>query len=152
MDVAASQHTHSSYSAAPRLVSQREDRGRNRDLCVIMWSFCCTFPSLSLNCKFQSASRSPCLLSLSFSVQLVACYRLSSPTQPFFSFTNCTCQDQHSALTLSTWLQTAESWSMCSCQRLHSSREGRQKRQQIWPGSLCCFSFAFQLFEVKWRL
>lgn len=81
-------------------------------------SFSCTFPP-------------SCLLSFSL-VYLVA--GLLCPDFPqsliFFSpFAKSTCQNQHSALTLSTWLQTAKSWSMYSCQRLHSSREGRQKQQ-----------------------
>lgn len=47
-------------------------------------------------------------------------------------------QNQHSALTLSAWLQSVESWSMCSCQRLQASRGmgGKKKKGGAKEGSL----------------
>lgn len=52
-----------------------------------------------------------------------------TPHQPVLSCLS-TGQNQHSALTLSTWLQTVESWSMCFCQRLHSSRRERDRQKE----------------------
>ena len=65
---------------------------------------------------------------------------LTPPHHPVLSYLS-TCQNQHSALTLSTWLRTVESWSMCFCQRLHSSRGeretgGQKKTTLLWYFSL----------------
>lgn len=89
------------------------------------------------------------------SICLSLCPVLPSPPSLFFFFCLSTSQNQHSALTLSTWLWTVESWSMCFCQRLHSGCKGKRKRKGEMSFSQSCFRLEAKLFwkcfsNVSW--
>lgn len=74
------------------------------------------------------------------SVCLSDCMLVSQTHAPHYPALPClrAGQNQHSALTLSAWLQSVERWSMCSCQRLQASRgmggkgEGKRRDHCLW--------------------
>lgn len=83
---------------------------------------------LTIAWKQTLENNTPGLLSIRLSVCWVVCLSLGL-TPPDHPSCLSTGQNQHSVLTLSTWLETVESWSMWFCQRFQQRRDTERKRK-----------------------